>query len=124
MPERNLLLEAMKAGEHVLFDPHGSQTEPFTAEVEMLLGGIPVVVFSDGSEQFLDDSAEPCLAYSPRLMSGELEAFAGRTFPGTRRSMQSMATPGSRPNASLLNRSGRRSANEWNIKHRVCTGPQ
>ncbi|MCS8414872.1 hypothetical protein N0754_19280 [Pseudomonas aeruginosa] len=75
MPERNLLLEAMKAGQHVIFDPHGSQTEPFTAEVEMLLGGIPVVVFSDGSEQFLDDSAEPCLAYSPRLMSGELEAF-------------------------------------------------
>lgn len=43
MPNRNLLLEAMKAGADVVFDPHGAETAPFTAEVEVLLGGVPTV---------------------------------------------------------------------------------
>ncbi|WP_209320142.1 hypothetical protein [Stutzerimonas chloritidismutans] len=68
-------MEAMKAGADVVFDPHGAETEPFIAEVEMLLGGVPVVTYSDGTEQFLDDSAEPIHAYSPRLAAGELEEF-------------------------------------------------
>lgn len=75
MPSRNLLLEALKVGADVVFDPHGAETEPFTAEVENLLGGVPVFTYSDGTEQFVDDSVEPVYAYSPRLPAGELEAF-------------------------------------------------
>lgn len=58
MPDRNLLLDAMRAGADVVFDPHGAETSPFTTEVEMLLGGVPVVTYPDGTEQFLDDSAD------------------------------------------------------------------
>lgn len=75
MPDRNLLLEAMRAGAHVVFDPLGAETEPFITDVEMLLGGVPLVTFSDGTEQFLDDSAEPIHEYSPRLAAGLLENF-------------------------------------------------
>ena len=75
MPDRNLLLAAMKAGADVVFDPSGAETAPFTSEVEMLLGGVPVVSFADGTEQFMDSAVEPFHAYSPRLAAGELEAF-------------------------------------------------
>lgn len=75
MPDRNLLLDAMRAGADVVFDPHGAETSPFTTEVEMLLGGVPVITYPDGTEQFLDDSAEPIHVYSPRLAAGELEGF-------------------------------------------------
>lgn len=72
---RNLLLEAMKAGGQVIFDPRGAETAPFITDVEVLLGGVPVVIHADGTEQFLDDSAEPVHAYSPRLAADGLEAF-------------------------------------------------
>ena len=72
---RNLLFAAMKAGAQVVFDPRGAETAPFTTDVEMLLGGVPVVIHEDGTEQFLDDSQEPNHAYSPRLAADELEAF-------------------------------------------------
>lgn len=72
---QNLLLQAMEAGAQFVFDPNGAKTAPFTTDVEMLLGGVPVVIYADGTEQFLDDSAEPIHAYSPRLAANELEAF-------------------------------------------------
>jgi hypothetical protein len=72
---RNLLLAAMKSGAQMIFDPRGVETAPFTTDVEMLLGGIPVVIHEDGTEQFLDDSQEPIHAYSPGLTADELEAF-------------------------------------------------
>lgn len=33
------------------------------------------MIHADGTEQFLDDSAEPVHAYSPRLAADGLEAF-------------------------------------------------
>lgn len=75
MPDRNLLLEAMRAGADVVFDPYGSENEPSVTEVEWLLGGVPVVTFTDGTEQFLDVAVEPAIAYSPRLEVGRLEDF-------------------------------------------------
>lgn len=75
MPDSNLLMKAMREGGSVTFDPLGALTAPFTANVEDLLGGVPVAMYEDGTEQFLDDSVDPELAYSPRLKPDELEAF-------------------------------------------------
>ena len=75
MPDRNLLLKAMMEGGEVTFDPTGSVNAPFTSEVEILLGGVPVVIYPDDTEQFLDDAADPVNVYSPRLTSQELEEF-------------------------------------------------
>ncbi|MHD0644247.1 hypothetical protein ACYPKM_01255 [Pseudomonas aeruginosa] len=75
MREKNLLLEAMRAGEHVTFDLHGCVARPYSTQVERLLGGVPVKCFVDGTEQFLDVSADPVLIYSPRLYKDDLEAF-------------------------------------------------
>lgn len=72
---RNLLFKAMQAGAEIVFDPFGSETAPFTTDVEMLLGGVPIVMYADGTEQFLDDSEEPVHAYSPCLEADALEAF-------------------------------------------------
>lgn len=75
MPKQNLLLEAMRAGEHVSFDLQGCVTNPYSTQVERLLGGVPVKCFVDGTEQFLDVSDDPVLIYSPRLYKDDLEAF-------------------------------------------------
>lgn len=80
MPNKNLLLDAMLAGGIVTFDPDGAKTAPYTAEVESLLGGVPVVTHPDGTEQFLDNSAEPVMEYSPRLPAGELEEFCKKNI--------------------------------------------
>lgn len=57
------------------FDPNASKTAPNTTAVEILLGGVGRLMFPDGTEQFVDDDAEPALIYSPRLKPGELERF-------------------------------------------------
>jgi hypothetical protein len=75
MPSENLLLQTLLNGGSVTFDPDHARTAPFTAEVELLLGGVPIKVFPDGSEQFIDDDDLPARVYSPRLSTHELEAF-------------------------------------------------
>lgn len=57
------------------FRPDKSKETPFIAEVEMLLGGIPQLIFSDGTYQFADQNSRPVIVYSPRLPELELEAF-------------------------------------------------
>lgn len=73
MPDCNLLFHTMKTGGEVIFDP--SCEETFISDVEVLLGGVPVAIYPDGTEQFLDESAEPTLVYSPRLPQDQLEEF-------------------------------------------------
>ena len=51
----------------VIFDPAGGASAPNTTAVEILLGGVGRLVFSDGTEQFVDDDTGPILIYSPRL---------------------------------------------------------
>ncbi|EOD9974406.1 hypothetical protein ACJ8QK_005309 [Klebsiella pneumoniae] len=50
-------------------------TTPFITEVEMLIGGVPRIMYPDGTEQFADDETDTLLIYSPRLTELELEAF-------------------------------------------------
>lgn len=57
------------------FDPNASKSAPNTTAVEILLGGVGRLMFPDGTEQFVDDDAEPALIYSPRLKPGDLERF-------------------------------------------------
>jgi hypothetical protein len=57
------------------FDPNASKTAPNTTAVEILLGGVGRLMFPDGTEQFVDDDAEPALIYSPRLKPSDLERF-------------------------------------------------
>ncbi|WP_218586111.1 hypothetical protein [Pseudomonas sp. MWU12-2323] len=75
MPARNLLLKSMLEGGVVMFDPERANTSPFSTKVEVLLGGVPIKMFPDGTEQFMDDDADPVHAYSPRLAPDELESF-------------------------------------------------
>ncbi|PBP37507.1 hypothetical protein [Pseudomonas syringae] len=57
------------------FDPDASKNAPYTTAVEILLGGVGRLMFPDGTEQFVDDDAEPALIYSPRLQPDALERF-------------------------------------------------
>ncbi|WP_343177144.1 hypothetical protein [Pseudomonas sp. 4810-S13] len=57
------------------FRPDKSKETPFIAEVELLLGGIPQLIFTDGTYQFADQDSAPVTVYSPRLPELELEAF-------------------------------------------------
>jgi len=57
------------------FMPGKSKETPAITEVELLLGGIPQVMFPDGTQQFADQDVEPMVVYSPRLSEIELEAF-------------------------------------------------
>ena len=50
-------------------------TTPFITEVEMLIGGVPRIMYPDGTEQFADDETDTLLIYSPRLTEIEFEAF-------------------------------------------------
>lgn len=59
----------------LVFDPEGSVNFPNKTEVEILLGGVPVAIFDDGTEQFMDDYEDPIYEYSPRLTPDELERF-------------------------------------------------
>lgn len=64
----------------LIFDPAGCVNFPNTTAVEILLGGVGRLVFSDGSEQFVDDDTGPILIYSPRLMPDVLERFCGNNM--------------------------------------------
>ncbi|MDU4254538.1 hypothetical protein [Pseudomonas sp.] len=57
------------------FCPDKTKETPFITEVEMLLGGIPQLMFPDGTYQFADQDRTPVAVYSPRLPEPELEAF-------------------------------------------------
>lgn len=57
------------------FRPDMSKKTPFMTEVELLLGGIPQLIFTDGTYQFADQDSKPVIVYSPRLPELELEAF-------------------------------------------------
>jgi hypothetical protein len=57
------------------FRPDKSKETPFIAEVELLLGGIPQLIFPDGTYQFANQDSKPVIVYSPRLPELELEAF-------------------------------------------------
>lgn len=59
----------------VFLNIHGEGKTPFITEVEMLIGGVPRLMYPDGTEQFADDETETVLIYSPRLPEPELEAF-------------------------------------------------
>ncbi|KAA8698865.1 hypothetical protein [Pseudomonas cannabina] len=59
----------------LVFDPDGCKNAPYTTAVEILLGGVGRLMFPDGTEQFVDDDAEPALIYSPRLQPEALERF-------------------------------------------------
>lgn len=48
---------------------------PFITEVEMLIGGVPRLMYPDGTEQFVDDETDKVMIYSPRLTESELETF-------------------------------------------------
>ncbi|MFS7737740.1 hypothetical protein ACJ8BD_30215 [Klebsiella pneumoniae] len=39
-------------------------TTPFITEVEMLIGGVPRIMYPDGTEQFADDETDTLLIYS------------------------------------------------------------
>ncbi|MEX0634640.1 hypothetical protein M8494_33560 (plasmid) [Serratia ureilytica] len=52
-----------------------SRYDTFITEVEMLIGGVPRLMYPDGTEQFADDETDSLLIYSPRLTELELEAF-------------------------------------------------
>ena len=45
------------------------------AEVELLLGGMPQMIFTDSTYQFTDPDSKTVNVYSPRLTKLELEAF-------------------------------------------------
>lgn len=57
------------------FVPGKAKVTPFIAKVELLLGGIPQLMFPDGTQQFADQDSTPVVVYSPRLPELELEAF-------------------------------------------------
>lgn len=57
------------------FVPGKTKETPFIAKVEMLLGGIPQLMFPDGTQQFADQDSTPVVVYSPQLPELELEAF-------------------------------------------------
>ena len=59
----------------VFLNIHGEDKTPFITEVEMLIGGVPRLMYPDGTEQFADAETETVLIYSPRLTEPELEAF-------------------------------------------------
>lgn len=58
-----------------IFEPGKSKTFPNITKVELLLGGIPQVMFPDGTLQFADQDQRPVVIYSPRLLEPELEEF-------------------------------------------------
>lgn len=62
----------------VNFRPDQSGTFAFTAEVEMLLGGIGRAMFADGTLQFADQDCTPVAVYSPRIEEQALEDFCQR----------------------------------------------
>lgn len=72
----------------IFLNIHAEDKTPFITEVEMLIGGVPRLMYPDGTEQFVDDETETVLIYSPRLTELELEAFCEsniehyRTFHG------------------------------------------
>lgn len=49
-------------------------TPPFTMKVEFLLGGLPRILYEDGTKQFVSLGANPKF-YSPRLSKKQLEEF-------------------------------------------------
>lgn len=57
------------------FDPESGRIYPSIAEVEILLGGVGRLCFSDGTEQFAENDTFPETVYSPRLPVVELAAF-------------------------------------------------
>ncbi|RMN13954.1 hypothetical protein [Pseudomonas syringae group genomosp. 3] len=57
------------------FMPHKSKEFPFMTEVELLLGGIPQVMFPDGTFQFADQDHSPVVIFSPRLSETDLNEF-------------------------------------------------
>ena len=57
------------------FLPDSTKESPFITEVELLLGGIPRMMFPDGTYQFADQDCTPVALYSPRLTEVQLEAF-------------------------------------------------
>jgi len=57
------------------FVPSKTGETPFITDVEILLGGVPQVIFPDGTQQFADQDRSPITVYSPRLQEAELEAF-------------------------------------------------
>ncbi|MBL1904903.1 hypothetical protein ELE61_30345, partial [Klebsiella pneumoniae] len=59
----------------VFLNINAEDKTPFITEVEMLIGGVPRLMYPDGTEQFADDESETVLIYSPRLTEQELEAF-------------------------------------------------
>lgn len=59
----------------VFLNFQSQDTTPFITEVEMLIGGVPRLMYPDGTEQFADDETDSLLIYSPRLTEHELEAF-------------------------------------------------
>ena len=48
---------------------------PGTTEVQLLLGGLALTSFPDGTVQFLDEIEGESVAFSPRLPRVALEAF-------------------------------------------------
>lgn len=72
----------------VIFDPAGGASAPNTTAVEILLGGVGRLVFSDGTEQFVDDDTGPILIYSPRLKPEALERFCGENMANYERFRQ------------------------------------
>lgn len=57
------------------FRPDKTAQSPFITEVEILLGGIPQLMYPDGTQQFADQDCSPVVVYSPRLPEPELEVF-------------------------------------------------
>lgn len=57
------------------FRPDKTKESPFITEVEILLGGIPQIMFPDATFQFADQDCSPVQYYSPRLSEVELETF-------------------------------------------------
>lgn len=64
----------------VYLNLNGEDTTPFITEVEMLTGGIPRLMYQDGTQQFVDDETDTVLVYSPRLKESELEAFCEKNI--------------------------------------------
>lgn len=67
--------------EIITFDIEGATKYPNIAMVEVLLGGIGLLCFPDGTVQFAENETYPDIVYSPRLTERELDKFCFDNLP-------------------------------------------
>lgn len=63
------------ADREIYLNLSGVDETPFITKVEVLIGGVPRLLYPDGTQQFVDDEEEPVHVFSPRLKEDALETF-------------------------------------------------